>query len=113
MKWKNLTTLRRGNSGRSLITFVVITLVGQWIAGCSGVVTPGGHSDLLSIISGLIPSAKQQTPYSATLSASGGTAPYTWSLTSGSLPAGLTLSGTAGLISGMPSQTGTSSFTIQ
>jgi Putative Ig domain len=50
--------------------------------------------------------------YSQTLAATGGLAPYTWALHSGSnLPAGLTLS-TAGVISGKPSATGTTTFTV-
>jgi hypothetical protein len=40
--------------------------------------------------------------YSATLAASGGTAPYTWSVGSGTLPAGLSLSASSGVISGTP-----------
>jgi hypothetical protein len=40
--------------------------------------------------------------YSQTLTGSGGTSPYTWSVTSGSLPAGLTLNATSGVISGTP-----------
>ena len=43
------------------------------------------------------------TAYTAVLSASGGTAPYSWSLSAGHLPAGLTLSGNSGSISGTPS----------
>jgi sugar lactone lactonase YvrE len=50
-------------------------------------------------------------PLSATLSASGGIAPYTWSVASGPPPAGLSLS-PAGLITGMPTRTGTSSFIV-
>jgi hypothetical protein len=46
------------------------------------------------------------------LSATGGTAPYTWTVASGSLPGGLTLSG-AGIISGTPTQAGNSSFTVR
>ena len=42
----------------------------------------------------------------------GGTAPYTWTVTTGNLPAGLTLS-TGGVISGTPSAAGTSNFTVQ
>ncbi|WP_164740018.1 putative Ig domain-containing protein, partial [Xanthomonas sp. BRIP62418] len=38
-----------------------------------------------------LPAATRGTAYSQTLSASGGTAPYTYSLGSGTLPAGLTL----------------------
>ena len=49
------------------------------------------------------------TAYSATLSATGGTSPYTWSLASGSLPAGLTLS-SSGVISGTPTAAATSFF---
>ena len=50
--------------------------------------------------------------YSATLSASGGSTPYTWSLASGTLPNGLTLNA-AGSISGTPSLAGSFSFTVQ
>jgi hypothetical protein len=51
--------------------------------------------------------------YSATLTASGGTLPYTWSIASGSLPAGLTLNAGSGVISGIPTVAGTLSFTAQ
>ncbi|NBF09677.1 putative Ig domain-containing protein [Pseudomonas sp. Fl4BN1] len=50
--------------------------------------------------------------YSATLSVSGGTAPYSYSISSGSLPAGLSLNTTSGLISGTPTTSGTSNLTI-
>jgi hypothetical protein len=52
------------------------------------------------------------TAYSQTLTASGGTTPYSWSLAAGSLPTGLGLS-SAGIISGTPTATGTSTFTAQ
>ena len=47
--------------------------------------------------------------YSATLGASGGTLPYTWSITAGALPPGLTFA--AGTLTGMPTGTGTFTFT--
>ena len=46
------------------------------------------------------------------LSASGGAAPYTWSMSAGALPGGLTL-GPNGSVSGTPSSAGSFSFTIQ
>jgi large repetitive protein len=49
--------------------------------------------------------------YSQTLNASGGTLPYNWSLSSGSLPGGLVLS-SHGVITGIPATAGTSSFTV-
>jgi hypothetical protein len=51
--------------------------------------------------------------YSVTLSASGGTSPYTFALASGSLPAGLSLNGTTGVISGTPTTVASYSFTIK
>jgi hypothetical protein len=52
------------------------------------------------------------TAYTQGLSASGGTTPYNWLLTSGSLPAGLVLFST-GLIGGTPVAAGTSSVTVE
>jgi YVTN family beta-propeller protein len=49
--------------------------------------------------------------FSESLSASGGTAPYTFAVSSGTLPPGLTLSA-SGVLSGKPTAAGTSSFTV-
>ena len=67
----------------------------------------------LTITTTSLPPGTVGIPYSATLAASGGTTPYTWSLSSGSLPVGLTLNATTGSISGTPTAAGTSSFTVQ
>jgi hypothetical protein len=53
------------------------------------------------------------TGYSATMAVTGGKAPYTFSLISGSLPAGLTLNTTSGVISGTPTTAGTYTFTTK
>jgi hypothetical protein len=50
--------------------------------------------------------------YSQTLAATGGNGTLVWSLDSGSLPAGLSLS-SGGVISGTPTGTGTSNFTVR
>jgi len=50
--------------------------------------------------------------YNQTIARSGGTAPLAWSV-SGALPPGLSLDTTSGVISGVPSSSGTSTFTIQ
>ena len=50
--------------------------------------------------------------YGATVQATGGTTPYTWSIASGALPPGLTLGASTGTISGTPTKPGSYSFTI-
>jgi len=50
-------------------------------------------------------------PYSASLTATGGSAPYQWQISQGALPPGLSLDKNSGAISGITSQTGTFSFT--
>ena len=70
----------------------------------------------VSITPPTLPGGQVSIPYSATLTATGGVLPYTWSVSSGSLPAGLTLTGNAdntATISGTPTTLGTSTFTIQ
>src|SRR6516162_285808 len=100
-----------------LLLPALLLLIVQLVAGCAGVTSPGSapspQRTSLSITSDSIPSAKAQNVYSATLTATGGTAPYTWSLASGSLPVGLSLSSSGGQITGTPSQSGSSSFTVQ
>jgi hypothetical protein len=59
-----------------------------------------------------LPVGTTTVAYSQTLSASGGVSPYTWSVASGTLPAGLTLSAD-GVISGTPTAGGTSTFTVR
>jgi hypothetical protein len=50
--------------------------------------------------------------YSGAISTTGGVPPLTFGLSSGSLPLGLTLSGTGGQITGLPTATGSSSFSV-
>src|SRR5207249_2830835 len=60
-----------------------------------------------SITTTSLPSGTQNVAYSTTLAASGGIQPYTWSIKAGTgnLP--------TGVISGTPTASGTSSFTVQ
>ncbi|MDE2249512.1 MAG: putative Ig domain-containing protein, partial [Xanthomonadaceae bacterium] len=58
-----------------------------------------------------LPAATVAAAYSQTITASGGTSPYTYAVTVGTLPAGLTLS-SAGVLSGTPTAGGTFSFTV-
>jgi hypothetical protein len=66
----------------------------------------------LSITTTSLQQGQTAVAYNATLSATGGTAPYMWTLKSGTLPAGLSLS-TGGTISGTPTTAGAASITVQ
>ena len=82
----------------------------QTASGGESITVSAAPSKLTITTTGLA-AGKNGTSYSASLSASGGTPGYTWSIASGSLPAGLTLS-SAGVISGTPTGSGTSTFTV-
>jgi hypothetical protein len=71
----------------------------------------GSHppSNPLSVTTTSLSQGQTGVAYSASLSATGGTAPYSWSVKSGSLPAGLSLS-TSGAISGTATTAGASTF---
>jgi len=65
----------------------------------------------LSMQTAKLPEGSVGAPYSSSLAASGGTAPYTYQITSGALPEGLSLNHSSGLISGTSLQSGSFAFT--
>jgi len=86
-------------------------LVCAIVSGCAGSVPQSGPGALLIA---QIPLA-QGVPglsYRQLLVASGGTQPYTWSVSDGTLPPGLSID-TNGIISGTPTMTGTFNFTVK
>ena len=80
-------------------------------SGASATVTPNSAPALT--FTGTLPGGQVAVPYSTTLTATGGTTPLTWSISVGSLPAGLTLAGTTGVLSGTPTAGGTFAFTVR
>ena len=66
----------------------------------------------LQVRTEFLPQALQGLPYSAQLEASGGLGPYTWTLETGALPDGLTMTG-GGAITGRPTLNGASSFIVR
>ena len=61
-----------------------------------------------------LPSGVVYAAYSQTFTASGGTAVYAaWAVTTGMLPAGLSLNSTTGGLTGTPTQAGESTFTVR
>ena len=99
-----------------ILLFLMGLVVGN--SGCAGVTSAGSPGNPASpdpppaITSTTLPAGTLQVAYNAALSATGGTAPYSWRLTSGQLPAGLGLS-PSGAVTGMPTQAGTSLFTVK
>jgi large repetitive protein len=71
------------------------------------VINPGALSLSLSTL----PNGTVNTPYSSTIGVAGGTAPYSCTITAGTLPAGLTLAGC--LVSGTPTVAGTVNLTVK
>jgi hypothetical protein len=66
-----------------------------------------------SITTSSLPAGTVSSAYSQTLAATGGASPYTWSISSGSLPAGLSLAAATGVISGTPTAAGTATVTVK
>jgi Putative Ig domain len=65
-----------------------------------------------SVTTTALPNATIDTAYTQTLQASGGIPPYSWTVTSGSLPVWATLD-SAGRIRGIPGAAGSANFTVQ
>lgn len=67
----------------------------------------------LQVTATALPVGKISARYSAILTATGGTPPYTWNTTAGALPSGLQLNSSTGTITGTPTLIGNFSFTVK
>ena len=86
------------------------TTISATLGGLVGSTTLTVLSVPLTITTTSLPNGISNVAYSATLTASGGTAPYSWSVAGGSLPLGITLS-SGGILTGTPTTTGIFNFT--
>jgi hypothetical protein len=120
---QNITTQVSWSSSKTSVATINSSGVASAVAGGNSTITAtqgsiNGSTTLTVQPAGLVittttlANAVQNQVYSATLAASGGTPPYTWSLANNTtLPPGLTLSGNQ--ITGTPTGTGTTTFTVQ
>jgi subtilisin family serine protease len=81
--------------------------------GFNGGFLASSYREMLSIATTVLPTAVRDISYSQTMSVTGGVPPYSFSRIAGSLPTGLTLNSSTGLISGTPTEAGAYNFTIQ
>jgi len=106
-----------------LILLIALAITG--FAGVTGVSTPQTATSTLTLTvaaassvaplqltTSTLANGTAGRPYSVTLQATGGTSPYTWSIVSGKLPSGVSLSST-GVITGTPAAAGAFAFSLQ
>ena len=99
------------------ISLLCFTLLNAWslnsAASTSSATVPQSNpSDRDLKLSGTLPPAEVGVSFNSTLNVSGGSAPYTFSISWGELPPGLALNTKTGTISGQPTQTGTYNFGV-
>jgi len=116
--WINITA---GSSGTGNGTVNYSVSANSGTNSQSGTLTIAGQTFTItqslptapSITTATLPSGMIGSSYSTALAASGGSTPYTWSLTSGGMPAGLSLDPSSGAITGTPTTSGPASFLVR
>jgi hypothetical protein len=99
------------DSNKNGVPDTVEALLGGNPAAANRSIALGNGQSVTGITaSQLLASGTQYQAISLNLTASGGTAPYTWSVASGYLPDGLILNASTGQISGTPASIGTFNF---
>jgi type VI secretion system secreted protein VgrG len=94
--------------GRVVAGSGAVTLSGtDTVGGCS----PPPACPVITLTPATLPVGAVGVPYSVQITASGGTGPYTFAVSSGTLPAGMTLTA-GGLLSGTPTAVTSSPVTI-
>ena len=93
----------------SILAFTMFVM----LAACGGGSKPPAPPPALTVTTSLVPTATVNVAYSFFLQGSGGTGTYTWSISQGTLPPGLTLSSSLGQISGTPTTLGVYPITAE
>src|SRR5207237_999443 len=107
------------NHSRAASEGQVVSLTGTYTGNFSLSSSTDWSAVVATFKSGLVvttsspPPGTQNVAYSTTLAAAGGVTPYSWSIVTGTLPSGLSLNSSTGLISGTPTASGTSNFTVK
>ncbi|PHV25239.1 autotransporter outer membrane beta-barrel domain-containing protein, partial [Janthinobacterium sp. BJB426] len=99
-----------GYGGPDSFTYTASNGVGT-SAPATVTITVGGPT--ITITPSTVPAATVGAAYSQNVSAANGAAPYTYAISAGSLPAGLSLNTSTGLLSGTPTAAGTFNFTVR
>jgi hypothetical protein len=99
-------TTGAGLNGRALARNGAVTLDSNTVASCATA------CPVITVNPATLPGGSVGSPYNQTVSASGAAGPFTFTVTSGVLPAGITLNPATGVISGTPLGIGTSNVTI-
>jgi hypothetical protein len=95
------------------VPFSVIATDSLGVASAPQALSLAASAAPLAVATTSLPNATAGAAYSATLQATGGTAPYTWSVSAGALPGWASLNASSGVVSGTPLAAGSASFTVQ
>lgn len=100
-------------TGRTLARNGAVTLDSNRVTvTCPSGAPSAGACGTIALAPAALPNGSVSTAYNQTITASGGMAPYTFTVNNGTLPPGLSLSPT-GVLSGTPTAGSTSSFTVR
>ena len=99
-------------TGTSSFTVTATDSKNSGLTGSQAYTLAVNPASSLTVSRATLPNATANIAYSSTLTAMGGSGTYTFAVSSGSLPSWLALNATTGVLSGTPTTTGTSTFTI-
>ncbi|MGF6117332.1 carbon monoxide dehydrogenase subunit G, partial [Janthinobacterium lividum] len=99
-----------GYGGPDSFTYTATNGIGT-SAPATVTITVGGPT--ITIAPSTVPAAAVGSAYSQSVTAANGTGPYTYAISAGTLPAGLTLNAATGVLSGTPTAGGVFNFTVR
>jgi hypothetical protein len=101
----------------NLVGVLLFLLVASTLVGCAGGISasqsaPHSSTTPLAISTTSLPNGQVGSSYQDSMSATGGTPPYHWSIATGTLPNGLGINTASGMIAGQPAAAGTFGFAV-